>query len=85
MHFVKKANYLGEYKIQLAFEDGTEKAVDLQPYLEGEIFEPLKDPSYFQQFTVHPELATLVWENGADYSPAFLYEVGQEIPSQKTG
>ena len=39
-----------------------------------DIFEPLKDAESFKAFTVHPELHTLVWPNGADFSPEFLHD-----------
>lgn len=42
--------------------------------LRGEVFQPLKDPEYFQTFTVHPEFRTLVWPNGADQAPEFLHD-----------
>lgn len=79
MHFVKDVNYVSNYKLAIAFEDGITKLVDLEPYLDGEIFEPLKDVSYFKTVRLEPELDTIVWENGADVSPDFLYEIGVSI------
>jgi hypothetical protein len=38
------------------------------------VFEPLRDPAVFSQFTIHPEFHTLVWENGADLAPEFLHD-----------
>jgi hypothetical protein len=76
MHFVKNANYVSEYKILVTFEDGSVRLVDLKPHLDGEIFEPLKNINYFKTFRVDSELDTIVWENGADISPDFLYEIG---------
>ncbi|HLQ01326.1 MAG TPA: hypothetical protein VK143_03400 [Burkholderiales bacterium] len=40
--------------------------------LHGPVFEPLKNIDYFRRFTVHTELHTLVWPNGADFAPEFL-------------
>jgi hypothetical protein len=74
---VAKARYVRDYTIHLRFTDGTEGDVDLQGELYGEIFEPLKDQAFFQQFSVHPEFHTLIWPNGADLAPEFLYEKGQ--------
>ena len=37
-------------------------------------FEPLKDLGQFRRFRVDPEMQTLVWDNGADMAPEFLYE-----------
>jgi hypothetical protein len=71
---VREAKYLHDYVIWLRFNDGAEGEIDLVPELEGEMFAPLKDLSAFRQFCVDPELQTVVWENGADLAPEFLYE-----------
>ena len=36
--------------------------------------EPLRDPSVFKQFQIHPEFHTLTWPNGADFALEFLYD-----------
>ncbi len=79
MHFVRDASYISEHKLLLTFEDGSAKIANLEPYLDGEIFEPLKDIEYFKTFRVDHELDTIVWENGADISPDFLYEIGVSV------
>jgi len=79
MHFVKDALYVSEYKLLLTFEDGSAKRVDLEPYLGGEIFEPLRDIEYFKTVRVNSEIDTIVWDNGADMSPDFLYEIGVSV------
>ncbi|HDN80823.1 MAG TPA: DUF2442 domain-containing protein [Chloroflexi bacterium] len=79
MHFVKDVKYVSDYKLLLTFEDGSVKLVDLEPYLDGEIFEPLKDPAFFKKVRVDPDLDTIVWDNGADLSPDFLYEIGVPV------
>jgi hypothetical protein len=71
---VREAKHLRDYVIWLRFNDGAEGEIDLQGELEGEMFAPLKDHSLFQQFRVDPELQTVVWVNGADLAPEFLYE-----------
>ncbi len=76
MHFVRDVDYVSDYKLILTFEDGSVKLADLGPYLDGEIFEPLKDVDYFKTVRLNSELDTIVWENGADMSPDFLYEIG---------
>ena len=78
MHFVKDAAYISEYKLLLTFEDGIVKLVDMEPYLDGEIFDPLKDIDYFKTVRVNPDIDTIVWENDADVSPDFLYQIGVE-------
>ncbi len=71
---VAEARYVRDYTVHVRFTDGTEGDVDLREELYGEIFEPLKDRAFFQQFSVHPEFHTLTWPNGADIAPEFLYE-----------
>jgi len=71
---VAEARYVRDYTIHLRFADGTEGDVDLREELYGEIFEPLRDPALFGQFSLHPEFHTLTWPNGADIAPEFLYE-----------
>lgn len=72
---VAEAHYLGGFAIRIRFSDGAEGDVDLTDELHGPVFEPLKDPEYFKQFSIHPELRTLVWPNGADFAPEFLRSV----------
>lgn len=85
MHFVRSVAYVADYKLRLTFEDGSMKLVDLEPHLYGEVFEPLKDINAFKRVRVNPDLDTIVWDNGADLSPDFLYEIGRladEKPSR---
>lgn len=67
-----QAKYVREYVIWLQFEDGVSGEVNLKGELWGEVFEPLKDVDIFKRFSVSPDVHTVVWENGADFSPEFL-------------
>ncbi len=71
---IVQAEYISDYVINLGFSDGTFGHVDLKDELYGEIFEPLKNVSYFKRFSIHPDFHTLCWPNGADFAPEFLYE-----------
>ena len=70
---VVEARHVDGYTIWLRFNDGVEGEVDLRGELWGPVFEPLKDVNLFRRFTVNPELHTIVWDNGADFSPEFLH------------
>ena len=71
---VRDVRPLGEYRVGLAFTDGSEREIDLEPYLRGPIFEPLRrDPALFASVQVDAELGTIVWPNGADIDPDVLY------------
>lgn len=71
---VKEARYVRDYRVWVRFEDGTEGEIDLEKELWGEVFEALRDVAVFRNLIVHPELHTIVWPNGADFSPEFLYQ-----------
>ncbi|MFH1742204.1 MAG: DUF2442 domain-containing protein [bacterium] len=71
---VREAKYCHDYVIWLRFNDGAEGEIDLSDELEGEVFEPLRDIEAFKSFKVDPDMQTIVWENGADLAPEFLYE-----------
>ncbi|MBI3774478.1 MAG: DUF2442 domain-containing protein [Gammaproteobacteria bacterium] len=68
-----EARYKDGYTIWIRFADGVSGDVNLQSELWGEVFEPLKNLSEFRKFKVDEELQTLVWPNGADFAPEFLY------------
>jgi hypothetical protein len=78
---VEQAKYLDGYKVWLSFNDGAEGEIDLSSELYGEIFEPLKDISFFKSFTL--EGHTLSWSNGADFAPEFLREQTNCIVSKR--
>lgn len=69
-----EARYLGRHVVWLRFSDGVEGEIDLGNELHGAVFEPLRDLEMFKKFVLHPELHTLVWPNGADFSPEFLHD-----------
>jgi hypothetical protein len=69
---VIRAEYRGGYKIHLAFNDGVERTLDFARWLEGPVFEALKDTAYFQRFFL--DGGTVTWVNGADIAPETLYE-----------
>lgn len=70
-----EAHHVRDYVLHLRFADGQEGEIDLGGELSGEVFEPLRDPAYFRKFKVHADLGTIVWPNGADFAPEFLYEL----------
>lgn len=69
---VVRAEYEGDYRIRLVFSDGLDATVDFARWLDGPVFEPLKDPTRFRRFFV--EGGTVAWPSGADIAPETLYE-----------
>ncbi len=70
---VVEAKHLGGYRVEVGFNDGKRGIADLREALMGGIFENLKDEKEFARFVVDPELDTLVWANGADLAPEYIY------------
>ena len=71
---INKAEYLGDYRIQLWFNNDEVRVVDLANSLRGESFRPLLDKDFFKRFSIR--FNTIEWENGAGFAPEYLYEIG---------
>jgi hypothetical protein len=66
------------YVVHLTFADGVEKDVDLEPFLEGPIFEPIRnDPEMFASMFIDGD--TIAWHKGADIDPDTLYYDGAPL------
>ena len=74
--YILSANYKGGYKLHLVFNDGTALTADLKDHLDKPIFKPLKDIDYFKSFKLNS--FTVEWDNGADFSPEFLYDLRKQ-------
>jgi hypothetical protein len=72
LHIIE-AKYISDYKIEVLFNNGRKGVADLSRVLKGKIFEPLKEKTLFAQLKIDRELETLVWPNGADLAPEFIY------------
>jgi len=63
------------YRLALRFNNGESGTVDLSDELDGQVFEPLKDPTLFATAYQHPVMRTVAWANGADLAPEFLLDL----------
>jgi hypothetical protein len=65
---------LAKFVVELGFSDGTRREIDLDPYLHGEVFEPIRDDvALFSSVEIKPGERTISWPNGADIDPYTLY------------
>jgi hypothetical protein len=63
---------LEKFRVRITFKDGVQKEIDLEKFLRGEIFEPIrKNPEMFRAVKVVG--GTIGWDNGADIDPDVLY------------
>ena len=67
------AEYAGDYKIKVMFNDSTSGLADFKQKVFTDhrpIIRELIDLNKFRDFTV--EAFTIVWKNGVDFAPEFI-------------
>lgn len=69
---VTHARPVDGYRIEIRFSSGESGIVDLADSLWGPVFEPLRLPERFAEFTLSPTLHTIAWGNDADFAPEYL-------------
>ena len=74
---VRAVKPLDGLHVHVVFTDGSEREIDLDPYMRGPIFEPIRrNHKLFTTVYVDPDAETLTWPNGADIDPDVLYYDG---------
>ncbi len=72
---VQSVQPLTALMVRVRFTDGTTREIDLTPYMQGPVFEPIRrQPELFR--AVRVEYGALTWPNGADIDPDVLYHGG---------
>jgi hypothetical protein len=74
---VKTATALDPYVVRVVFADGEVRDVDIEPLLDGPVFQALREPSMFARVTVDEYGETIVWPNGADLDPDVIYAIAE--------
>jgi hypothetical protein len=65
---------LHDHVVHLRFDGGSERTLDLEPYLHGPVFERVRtDPEFFGAVRVDSDAGTIAWPNGTDLAPDVLY------------
>ena len=64
------------YILYIRFEDGLAGEIDISKLVPFEgIFSNFKELAYFATVRVDKDLGTIVWDNGADLAPDYLYSI----------
>ena len=80
MHSVKSTPYASDYRAKIRFDDGRTKLVDLDPCLDGPVYEPLEDVTYFGRFQVSKDIDTAVWPGQSHLNwPTSLFRSRMQI------
>ena len=60
------------FKVLVTFDNGTRREIDIEIYLHGPIFEPVRsNPAQFRAMKIKG--GAIAWDNGADIDPDVLY------------
>ena len=70
---IADARYIEDYKVEVFFNNGRKGIADLSGISEKKAFASLKDKSVFSALKVDSELATIVWPDGLDLAPEYIY------------
>ena len=77
-NWITAIKYVKDYLLQITFNNGETKIVDMEPYVGGDgVFKPLQDIEYFKTVKLDPAGNTICWENGCDMCPDVLYQIGK--------
>ena len=71
---IQNAEYIGDYKIFLTFNNGKTGTVNLEEMVQNEnrpIFLPLKDTNVFRSFSI--TRSTITWFDELDVAPEYLF------------
>jgi len=71
---VTAVEFVKNRTVRLSFSDGSERVVDLSPFLRGPVFEGIAtEDDMFNEVRVDEETGTIRWPNGADLDPDVLH------------
>lgn len=74
--WIISAEYIGEYRLRLTFNDGVVKIFDAKELVLKPLYKSLQSLDVFQKFEL--DGWTVSWDNGKiDIAPEYLYELGK--------
>lgn len=82
MKKVVEAKANDDFSLELKFNDGSVKRFDVAPYLDYEVFKPLKNIDYFKRIKI--AFGTVQWQDEQDISPDTLYLEGKDINEKES-
>ncbi|HLO14554.1 MAG TPA: DUF2442 domain-containing protein [Anaerolineales bacterium] len=69
---------LENYLLEIEFEDGLRKVIDMRPFIGERMSAALRDETYFRQVALE-DGGGITWPNGYDFCPTFLRE---DVPAE---
>jgi hypothetical protein len=71
---IVRAKHAGDSRLNVRFANGSSGVVDFASLLWGPMFAPLRDTTEFRRFRVSRRFGTIVWKNGADVGPEWVWD-----------
>ena len=71
---IKKAMPLENYRLKITFDTNEEGIFDVGEWLDGPVFQKLKDKEFFNHVMIDEIPGTICWPNGVDFCPDMVYE-----------
>ena len=76
LYDIVEVKVVKNYLLFLRFENNVQGEIDISTIIPFKgIFSKLEDLEFFATVYVNKELGTIVWDNGADLSPSYLYSI----------
>ena len=88
MNFVQEILKIEPYKLTIKFKNGEIKVVDLENKIKAKSTTPeskykaLLDYDYFKTVKLQEEWETIYWDNGLDFCPDVLYQLGTPLKKE---
>ncbi|MFH1321087.1 MAG: DUF2442 domain-containing protein [Bacteroidota bacterium] len=85
LYLIKEIINKEPYKLTLRFNTGEIKILDLEEKIKSRSktknskYKALLDPDYFNSVKLQPEWETIYWNNGLDFCPDVLYDMGKSV------
>lgn len=70
---ITHVSYLSDYKIKVSFNTGEHGVADLSSVVHQGVFKVLASREKFAQVELDEALKTIVWPDGLDLAPEFVY------------
>jgi hypothetical protein len=73
IYYIESFRIVAPYTLRIRFDDGSEQVVNLEPVLNGRLYQPLRNLAFFNRVRLDPEIRNLVWPNDAAFDPETLH------------
>ena len=74
---IKSAKALGDFTLEILFDNDQKRTYDVKPLLSRETFTPLKSAAFFKSVQVEPGGYAVVWNSDIDICEYELWRHGK--------